>query len=137
MSTGAWWEMVLAIAVGSFVGALLRQGLVVLFARSSDSLSGVMLATSSVLGGLFGAAMGGVMATATFTPKTQMALFIALTAALGTFGVGAVLAIQPPSRKADPRVWRTAAIHLALAILGAVVGMILIQWLFGLEAAHA
>lgn len=137
MSVGPWWKILLAIAVGSVAGALLRQGVIRLFAGSRNSRSGVMLAASALLGGLVGAAMGGVMAGPVLTSENQSALFIALAAALGTFGVGAVLAMQPLSHEAAPRAWRTAVVHLALALLAAVVGMMLIYWFLGLNDARA
>lgn len=121
------WKIGLVIALGSAAGALIRQALILALPRSQEASSGIMLAGSSILGGLFGAVMGGVMTTSAFTGAEQGLWLVGLIAALGTFGASAVLAPTASPRQATTIFW-TAAVHITLAILAAALGIGLIHW---------
>jgi fluoride ion exporter CrcB/FEX len=121
------WKIVLVLVLGSAAGALIRQALILVLPRSRGAMSGVMLAGSSILGGLIGAALGGIITTSAFTAEEQSLWLVGFIAALGTFGASAVLTISP-SRQQETSLLRTAAVHIALAILAAAFGIGLILW---------
>jgi hypothetical protein len=124
--SAAPWKIGLVIVLGSAAGALIRQALILVLSRSRAATSG-MLAGSSILGGLFGAAKGGIMTTSAFTAEEQGLWLVGLIAALGTFGASAVLgAAQAPQQATS--LLRTAAVHIALAIVAAAFGIGLIHW---------
>ena len=125
--SAAPWKIGLVIVLGSAAGALIRQALILMLPRSRAATSGIMLAGSSILGGLFGAAMGGIMTTNAFTEELQGLWPVGLIAALGTFGASAVLATSAPPQQAT-NLLRTAAVHIALAIVAAAFGIGLIHW---------
>lgn len=121
------WKIGLVIVLGSAAGALLRQAMILSVPRSREPSSAIMLFMSSILGGLFGAAMGAIMTTSTFTAEEQSLWLFGLIAALGTFGASAVLA-GPTTPQPATNLLRTAALHIALAILAAALGLGLIHW---------
>lgn len=71
--------------------------------------------------------MGGILTTNAFTAEAQSLWLVGLIAALGTFGASAVLTISP-SRQQGTSLLRTAAVHIALAVLAAAFGIGLILW---------
>jgi fluoride ion exporter CrcB/FEX len=121
------WKIGLVIVLGSAVGALIRQALILVLPRSREHTSGIMLAGSSILGGLFGAAMGGIMTTSAFSPEEQGLWLVGLIAALGTFGASAVLMTAPLPHQGTSLL-RTAAVHITWAIVAAAIGIGLIHW---------
>lgn len=127
--TVARWAIGLAVLIGSAAGTLLQQAISMLFARSHAAMSRSMLATSSVLGGLFGSFAGAVTSATTVSPEQQEALLIGLVAALGTLGAGAVAASPSVLTRDSPRFMSMAAKHIGLAILAAGLGLGLTRWM--------
>lgn len=127
--SAAPWKIGLVIVFGSAAGALIRQILFVLL-RSRAGSAGIMVASSCIFGGLFGASMGGIMTTNGFTAEAQSLWLFGLIAALGTFGASAVVATTPSPPQAASLL-RTAGVHIALVILAAALGLGLIHWARG------
>ena len=125
--SAATWKDVLVIALGSAAGVLIRQALFLVVPRALKTSSGVTLAGTSILGGLIGAAMGGIVMSSALTAEQQGHRLIGLIAALGTFGASAVLTASTPPIHATAFL-RTAAVHIALAILAAVLGFGIIHF---------
>jgi hypothetical protein len=123
-----WWITALAITVGSAVGTLLRQAVVALFAHSNQSITMLLLASSSIVGGLLGGAMGAVTSASVVPSEQQGPLILALIAAVGTFGASAVLALPPGTRGTADNFWRIGAMHVALAIFAALVGAVVVRF---------
>jgi fluoride ion exporter CrcB/FEX len=119
--------MVLVIALGSVAGALLRQALILAVPRSRDATSGFMLASTMIVGGLIGVAMGIIITTSALALEGPSPWLIGLIAALGTFGASAVVAISASEQQATKRL-PLAVVHIVLAIVAAAFGIGFIQW---------
>jgi len=65
--SAATWKDVLVIALGSAAGVLIRQALFLVVPRALKTSSGVTLAGTSILGGLIGAAMDGIVMSSALT----------------------------------------------------------------------
>jgi fluoride ion exporter CrcB/FEX len=124
-----WWIVPLMITIGSAVGVLLRDAVIAVFSHSGYPRTMLLVATSSILGGLLGAAMGAVMSTSIVPSEHRGPIVLGLIAAVGTFGASAILALLPFARDvADNFLWIGAA-HTALTIFAAVVGFVVVRLL--------
>jgi fluoride ion exporter CrcB/FEX len=121
------WKVVSAIVLGSAVGALLRQAMIVLLGAAAGSSLGPTLVVSGVGGVLVGAVMGwGATATAAEAVRRQLST-IALVAGLGTFAASAVLSAAPSSHEDADRMLYTAALNIATAILTAAISLAVVR----------
>jgi fluoride ion exporter CrcB/FEX len=124
--TPALWQAVLAIAVGSIAGALLRQATVVLLLNAATPTS-LRLPVSGLGGVLLGAVLGWIATMTTIDPAWQQIAMITLVAALGTFAAAAVLSAPLTSSETANRL-RHAAMHIGATLLSAALGVALALW---------
>jgi len=112
---------VVAIVLGSLMGALLREATLLLFPVAGSS-SGAGLAVSAMGGLVVGTSMGWATTAVMDTARHRLAILV-LIAALGTFAAGAALSTAP-FLAADPlRMLYTVLLNIGSAIVTAAASL--------------
>ena len=124
-------QLVLAICVGSFVGALLRR-----FARPSAGTrrppeSRVVLAVSIVGGGLFGVLIAWTIGASSLSADTRELWRLALMAALAAFGAAATAeaAAATDAKRNFQQLVLVACMHLGATFASAALTFAIFNWL--------
>jgi fluoride ion exporter CrcB/FEX len=114
---------VVAIVLGSLIGALLREATILLFPMAGGSSSGLDLAVSGMGGLVAGASMGWVTTASTTDAARRRLAMLVLIAALGTFAAGAVLSASPFLSANTVRMLYTALLNIGSAVVAAAASL--------------
>ena len=127
--TVAAWKAMLAIALGSLLGALLRQGMVIALDDVDDGVPHLAIIVSGLGGAVLGALTGWVATTPRLENGRRQLLLISLLATLGTFAAAGVLEALPNSPATRQALLYTGTLHIGVTIVASALGLALTRWL--------
>jgi fluoride ion exporter CrcB/FEX len=127
MNPYRWWQVVLALIVGSSIGLGVRRGLVAVFGHTGSAISVSTVTVSSLLGGFLGATIGWVMSRAMFSADAQNLLLFGFLGVMASVAAGAAAAQMAMAPADGARLRRRTLIHIGIGIASALLGIALVQ----------
>ncbi len=124
------WKAIVAIVIGSLIGALARQGLNLACQELFADQSWIAIVVSGGGGIALGAIMGWVSTAGEFRADRRLMLMVGLIAVLGTFAASAAVETSSTqtSTSAGDRILWTAALHIGGAIIAAALALTVVRW---------